>query len=29
MSNYPQDLDIEDVDPLCEDGCKVCEMNKH
>ena len=27
MANYPQDLPIEEVDPITEEGCECCEMN--
>lgn len=27
MSNYPQDLPIDEIDPLHEEGCGCCEIN--
>ena len=28
MSNYPQDMDLDELDPLTECNCDVCHMNE-
>lgn len=28
MSNYPQDLDIDEIDPLTEPCCEACKLSE-